>query len=236
MKYDPDIHHRQSIRLKGYDYSRAGLYFITICAQHRECLFGDIKGGEMQLNPAGHMVAHWFVELMNKFTTLRCDQFICMPNHVHFIIEITPGQTDLASPAETNLSTVLQWYKTMTTNAYIRGVKQDGWQPFPGKLWQRNYWDHIIRNDQSLQKIRQYIETNPQTWAEDQLNPQPTNVGAHLCVRPDHHPRHQNPDHHTRQITGGIVLPDHGYPPVDRDEVYKEIFEQAENFKKNRWL
>ena len=71
------------------------------------------------------------------------------------------GQTHRSAPTGTSLSDVVQWFKTMTTNEYIRGVKQQQWQPFPGKLWQRNYWDHIIRNENELHRIREYIRTNP---------------------------------------------------------------------------
>ena len=77
---------RRSIRLRGYDYSQAGAYFVTICTQHRTCLFGDIVAGEMRLNEAGKMVARWYSELANKFPDIQCDKFVCMPNHIHFIV------------------------------------------------------------------------------------------------------------------------------------------------------
>ena len=88
-KYNPHIHHRRSIRLKGYDYSQAGLYFITICCQDRACLFGKIKNGILQLNDAGRMVEKWYRELENKFPDIRCREMIVMPNHFHCIIENT---------------------------------------------------------------------------------------------------------------------------------------------------
>ena len=81
VKYDPDIHHRRSIRLKGYDYSQVGAYFVTICAQNRECLFGEILDGEMALNDPGRMVEKWYRELENKFPDIVCDQCAIMPNH-----------------------------------------------------------------------------------------------------------------------------------------------------------
>lgn len=86
-RYNPNIHHRRSIRLKGYDYSQAGLYFVTICVQNREHLFGNIKNGEMILNDAGQMVEKWYYELENKFPDIKCDAMIVMPNHFHCIIE-----------------------------------------------------------------------------------------------------------------------------------------------------
>ncbi len=87
MPYNPKIHHRKSIRLKGYDYSQAGLYFITICVQDRACLFGDVVNGIMMLNDAGKMVEKWYFELENKFPEIRCHEMVVMPNHFHCIIE-----------------------------------------------------------------------------------------------------------------------------------------------------
>lgn len=193
MKYTPEIHHRRSIRLRGYDYSQAGAYFVTICAQNREGLFGEIVDGEMRLNAAGEMVERWYSELTNKFPDIECDEFVCMPNHVHFIaVNVgadlcvrpvsVPRQTmgeHIGSP----LHRVVQWFKTMSTNEYIRGVNQNGWRPFPAKMWQRNYWEHIVRNETELNRIREYIRNNPAQWELDKLNP--VNVGADLCVRPN---------------------------------------------------
>ena len=186
MPYDPEKHHRRSIRLRNYDYAQAGAYFVTICGQHRECLFGEIRDGKMYPNHAGQMVLRWFNELEHKFHDIECDEFTCMPNHIHFIVVnvganlcVCPdsglrgrsGQTHRSVPTGTPLSEAVQWFKTMTTNAYIRGVKQDNWQPFPGKLWQRNYWDHVIRNESELHRIREYIRNNPALWEQDQLHP-----------------------------------------------------------------
>ncbi len=196
-RYNPNIHHRKSIRLKGYDYSRKGLYFVTICCKNRACLFGKIESGEMFLNDAGNMIEKWYFELENKFPDIKCQEMIVMPNHIHFIIENTSdiatvranlgvrpddtGQTHRSAPTETSeqifgehigspLHRVIQWFKTMTTNEYIRGVKNLGWEPFYKKLWQRNYWEHIIRNENSYQNISNYIINNPSKWKEDILN------------------------------------------------------------------
>ena len=227
---------RRSIRLRGYDYSRAGAYFVTICTQNRDCLFGDIVDGKMVLNDAGRMNEKWYMELENKFSGTHCDEYAIMPNHVHFVIinvgadlcvcpgvmRVAPdsmrvcpdsmcvcpdsmcvdpdddgrlhGQTHRIAPttgtgvpqtgAHTGapLPEIVQWFKTMTTNAYIRGVKQHGWPRFDRRLWQRNYWEHIIRNENELHRIRQYIVDNPGQWESDHNNPR---VGADLCVRPD---------------------------------------------------
>ena len=204
MSYNPNIHQRKSIRLKGYDYSQAGFYFITICAQNRACLFGEIIDGVMILNDAGKMIAKWYYELENKFTDIRCHQMVVMPNHFHCIIEnvgadlrvcpennIADGNTNnivdgniqvehrnilgehgniLGEHVGSPLHRVVGWFKTMTTNEYIRGVKTLGWEPFDGKLWQRNYWEHIIRNENDYNRISNYIINNPLQWEKDSLN------------------------------------------------------------------
>jgi putative transposase len=232
FKYNPLNHHRRSIRLKGYDYSRPGMYFITICVQSRDCLFGEIIDKIMNLNDVGKMVEKWYIELENKFPDIKCHAMIVMPNHFHCIIEntgvvpvsddvpvgadlcvcpchdgeheMTDGHSNwgdhdllgnpvhwgehdllgnpvhwgehdiLGNPvhwgehAGSPLQRVVQWFKTMTTNEYIRGVKNLGWQ-LNGKLWQRNYYEHIIRNNQSYQKIADYIMNNPARWNDDKF-------------------------------------------------------------------
>lgn len=140
MKYNPDIHHRRSIRLPHYDYSQVGYYFVTICINERLYLFGNIENNTMILNDAGKMVEIWYQETQNKFVNIRCLDHIVMPNHFHCIWQNTGENL-------TSLSTVVQWFKTMTTNTYIRGVKQQLWEPFYKKLWQRNYYEHVIRNE-----------------------------------------------------------------------------------------
>jgi REP element-mobilizing transposase RayT len=328
---------RKSIRLKGYDYSLAGLYFVTICTQNRAYLFGNIQNAQMILNDSGNMISKWYYELENKFPNIHCHQIIIMPNHIHFIVQITYENNDIQSGEQNDIQTgehigsplhqnqsenpptavganlrvrpsmrvcpdnagehigsplqnhifrvcpendinnppvgadlrvcpdndnmgensnnnsgehtdiqsnehnnppatvradlrvcpqlitgehigsplqnhifrvcpendinnppvgadlrvcpsmrvcpqlitgehigsplhvVIQWFKTMTTNHYIRGVKQQNWQPFNGKLWQRNYWEHIIRNENSYQNISEYIKNNPQNWENDTL-------------------------------------------------------------------
>lgn len=189
-QYNPNKHHRKSIRLKGYDYSQAGLYFITICCQNKVHLFGNVINEQMILNDAGKMIEKWFNELQNKFPDVKCHEMVVMPNHIHFIIEnigsvgadlrVCPNDSNISKTekrvseilgehAGSPLHRVLQWFKTMSTNEYIRGVKNNNWIPFDGKLWQRNYWEHIIRNDQSYQKISDYIINNPSKWNDDTL-------------------------------------------------------------------
>ena len=117
MKFNPDIHHRRSIRLKDYDYCQAGAYFVTVCTRERECLLGEI----------------------------------------------------------------VYWFKTMTTNDYLRGIKQYKWPPFPGKLWQRNYYEHVIRNEDELIRTSEYILTNPAHWAEDEDHPAMVEKNRHIA-------------------------------------------------------
>ena len=190
MKNNPDNHHRQSIRLKGYDYSRAGAYFITVCMQNRACLFGNVVDGKMILNNAGRMVQTVWDELPNRFYNIKLDEYVIMPNHIHGIISIVGAplvgaQTTVGTritagdlteragtrPAPTGLGDIVGAFKSITTHEYIRDVKQHGWPPFADKLWQRNYYEHIVRNDDELKRIREYIINNPMQWGFDRENP-----------------------------------------------------------------
>ncbi len=163
------IHNRRSIRLKGFDYSKAGAYFITVCAQHRKCLLGEITGDEMRLNDAGRMIEELWVELANKFATVKTGEYVIMPNHVHGIVVIDapigvvgaalcgcPEASGHPPRGAPTLGHIVDWFKTMTTNGYIHGVKERDWLPFSKKLWQRNYYEHVIRNENEMGKIREY--------------------------------------------------------------------------------
>src|SRR6185295_6257382 len=160
-QYNPEIHRRRSIRLKGYEYNRSGAYFVTICTKNRECLFGEIKNGKMKLNDAGKMVMYWWEKMNDKFPTIKTDEYVVMPNHFHGIIVIV-GAAPCGRPADSasnfgqphgvapTLGNTMNWFKTMTTNDYINGIKQNNWPSINGKLWQRNYYEHIIRTDDEL--------------------------------------------------------------------------------------
>ena len=194
MPYNPNKHHRRSIRLKGYDYSQAGLYFITICVQDRKCLFGNIVNGEMILNDAGKMADNEWVKIPERFTNVQLHEYIVMPNHFHAIMEIVgatlvvaqnnesvirdnesvddeqgqpqgiaqnnesvddeQGQPQGIAPTKPKtVGDIVGAFQSIVTVEYIHGVKQLGWQWFNGKLWQRNYWEHIIRDEQSYRHI-----------------------------------------------------------------------------------
>lgn len=129
--------------------------------QEKLCLFGHVSEGDMILNSSGLAIQFWIHELENKFKNVIIHENIIMPNHVHLIIEFTSENQ--------SLSTTLQWFKTMTTNRYINGVKNENWQPFNKKLWQRSFFDHIIRNSKAYQNIADYIIENPSKWIDDEL-------------------------------------------------------------------
>ena len=178
MKYESDKYHRRSIRLQGYAYSQKGAYFITICIQNRELLLDDIG--------TRAIVQKWWCFLPEKFPGIRIDQFVIMPNHIHGIIFIEPvgadhcvcpdiGQSHGIAPT---LGTIVQWFKTMTTNDYIKAVRTKTARPFPDRLWQRNYYEHIIRDETDLNGVRHYIIDNPAKWEEDRENPQ--NITMHI--------------------------------------------------------
>jgi len=164
---------RKSIRLNGYDYSQCGAYFITMVVQNRLNLFGEINDSNIDLNPAGIMIEKWWNEIAKKFTDIELDALIIMPNHVHGIIVNVGSESNsqnMNRSAGTPLPQIIQWFKTMSTNEYIRYVKKLSWVRFDGSLWQRNYYDRIIRNPQELEAIRSYIQANPMNWVKDKEN------------------------------------------------------------------
>ena len=206
MTYDPERHRRRSIRLKGYDYSQPGAYFITLCTQDRACLFGQVVDGEMRLNEAGRMIRAQWEGLSLRFPAIEWDVFVVMPNHVHGVIVIAGadnvradivgaglvpalihgatmcGATTRVAPT---VGDIVGAFKSMTTLIYTRGVKHSGWPSFRGQLWQRNYYEHIIRNDESLNRVREYIAKNPLQWELDRENPDFAGSGCDLPLPRD---------------------------------------------------
>ena len=187
---------RKPLCLKGYDYSIEGLYFVTICVQNRIHLFGNVVvgadqravwlsagwalvrtvlrgwrgvGPKIALNSVGEMIQSWWEKIPGRFANIGLDPFVIMPNHIHGIIAIQ-GRTHGSAPT---LARMIQWFKTMTTNDYIRGVRQHRWAPFAGTLWQRSYYEHIVRNEDDLNQIRQYILDNHAKWEQDSENVHP---------------------------------------------------------------
>jgi REP element-mobilizing transposase RayT len=276
MAYNPAIHHRSSIRLKGYDYAQVGAYFVTIVTRGRECLFGDIINNEMQLNDAGRMIQSEWEALPKRFPGIELDEYGIMPNHFHGVVVnmvgatlvvaqgvttngddvdnvgatlvvaqgvttngddvdnvgatlvvsqgvttngddvdnvgatlvvaqgvmddgnragINPAPTAIGdgvnmvgatlvvaqgvmddgnragiNPAHT-LGDIIGAFKSITTHEYIRGVHESGWPPFDKRIWKRNYFEHIIRNERELDRIREYIVNNPLKWILDTEHP-----------------------------------------------------------------
>ncbi|BCX13327.1 MAG: hypothetical protein KatS3mg067_2265 [Thermosynechococcus sp.] len=173
---------RRSIRLKGYDYSQAGAYFITICTKDRACLFGEVVDGEMRLNDFGQVVHGVWNNLPNHYAGVEMDAFVVMPNHVHGIVVIVgaglkPAPTTTAAPTTTTAPTqhglpeIIRGFKTFSARR-INELRSTPGVP----VWQRNYYEHIIRNEESLHRIREYIANNPLKWQLDQENPD--RVGA----------------------------------------------------------
>ncbi len=175
--YNPTIHHRKSIRLKGYDYAQAGLYFMTICCHGRLCRFGKIENNEMILNEYGQIAFNTWEMLPQQFSNLELDVFQIMPNHIHGIISLTNNVGAGFTPALINkdepqkniptIPNIVGIYKSLVANNCLSICKSKN--EIMGKFWQRNYYEHIIRNEQSHQRIADYIINNPAKWTEDKF-------------------------------------------------------------------
>jgi REP element-mobilizing transposase RayT len=165
MHHDPKKPQRKIIRLKGYDYSKPGYYFITTSTQNKLCLFGQIVNREMILNEAGKMVHNEWLMLTNRFNNIVLHRFVVMPNHFHAILEIVSSSKGKGENAtEIKRKTVgdmIGAFKSIVTVNYIQGVKQSNWKPFYKKLWQRSYWDIIFKTQESYYRISAYIKENP---------------------------------------------------------------------------
>lgn len=177
MSFNPKIHNRQSRRLKGYDYSRPGLYFITIVCQNRIRRFGHVKNGEMILNDNGLIAHKEWARLSQRFPNIEIDTYQIMPDHMHGIIKIVGAALVVAqddqfvigknrSLAEVNpaptISAIIGAYKSIVANACLKIYKSNN--KIMGKLWQRNYYEHIIRNPMAHNNISRYIVNNPKEW------------------------------------------------------------------------
>jgi len=194
-KYNPNKHHRRSIRLKGYNYSQVGAYYVTIVVHHRECLFGEVVNGEMKLNRYGEIVKSEWLELPKRLQLVALGAFIVMPNHSHGIlffhdyvgatrqgiIMTRAGEISLPhtttdgidgsplpprGPKPASLGAIMAQFKSRVTKRLWKIPSLKG-----TPIWQRNYYEHIIRNQQDLQNKTDYIEANPMLWDEDDENP-----------------------------------------------------------------
>ena len=205
--YDPHKHNRRSIRLKGYDYRDCGTYFITVCAQRGQCLFGEVVDDEMHLNGLGQIVRECWEELAAHYAGVELDAFVVMPNHVHGMLWVVPVDAESAKARRADLKSAPT--VDIETSAPGGSERADGTSPAPGKhdvpeiipvrhglpeivrgfkalssrrinasrgtpggrIWQRNYYEHIVRTEEALNDIRQYIRNNPLKWASDEENP-----------------------------------------------------------------
>jgi len=193
MRNNSTRRHRRSIRLKGYDYAQEGAYFITLVNQNRLCLFGDIMDSVPQLNSAGRMIQSVWVDMAAHYLGVQIDTFVVMPNHIHGIIFLVgagpracpndAGQPQGVAPTM-SVPDIVHRFKTLTTKRYADRVKQEAWMQFEGRLWQRNYYEHVIRNEESLKRIREYIFNNPAQWDLDPENPE---AKGDRPVAPTHH-------------------------------------------------
>ena len=155
---------RKHPRLTGYDYRLSNPYFVTATTNASIPLFGHIDAEGLHLSAGGEMVQQHIQALPGKFPRLVLDEWVVMPDHIHLLLIIQQSMDNAAGSA--SLSDIMQWLKTMTTNAYIRGVKQANWPPFERKVWHTSFHDRIVRDDDELDAIRRYIEENPaRRWA-----------------------------------------------------------------------
>jgi REP element-mobilizing transposase RayT len=176
-KFDLQKHHRRSIRLKGYDYSSVGAYYVTIVTWHRDCLFGEIVNGEMILNDLGKIADECWQAILEHFPFVELGAYVIMPNHVHGIIIITEGRRGAAmlrpyhddqshkiNVKPGSLGAIVRSYKSAVSYRIRKEHNATG-------VWQRNYYEHIIRDEKDLQNKTDYIESNPVLWDEDDDNP-----------------------------------------------------------------
>jgi putative transposase len=177
MPYDPQKHHRRSIRLRGYDYTTPGAYFITLCTYQRQHLFGAVVDGTMQLNSYGKIVAEEWLCSATIRQEIALDGWIVMPNHFHGIViiqSVTPSSESMLNLIQVvekqrkpkSLATLVAGFK-MAVTTRINCERQSPGTP----VWQRNYYECIIRDQSALERIRQYISSNPLHWKTDQLHP-----------------------------------------------------------------
>ena len=150
---------RKANRLTDYDYSQEGCYFVTLCTQNRAQLFQmECPVGNGLCAVPNQIIHKWIQETQNKYANITIDKYVIMPDHIHLIVRIRERH------AGRSLQAIMAFFKTMTTNAYIRGVKEGKLPAFDKKLWQKSYYDHVIRNQNDYNEVWEYIENNPRKW------------------------------------------------------------------------
>lgn len=195
MSGQPNERHRRSLRLNGYDYSQAGAYFVTVCAYEKECLFGGIESGVMRLNEYGEIVTSEWMRSAEIRLEIECGEFVVMPNHFHGIVHIVAayGNTPIFQDEQQGIHCrnkgILPYAATSPSRnlgAMVRGFKGAASRRInqvrntPGApVWQRNYYEHVIRDDEDCIRIAEYIVNNPQRWLEDSLHPETMKFSLH---------------------------------------------------------
>jgi putative transposase len=209
MRENPDRKQRRSIRLKGYDYTSSGAYFVTICTRGREMVFGEVVGDVVRLSKWGEIIQSWWHNIPSHFDNVECDEFVIMPNHVHGIILITDSTVGVGSPdpgarqpgwgqhravqhragpfgrpyddmgnadpRRPTLGQIVAYFKYQSTK-HINQIDTNSGR----KIWQRNYYERVIRDEDDLNRAREYILDNPGKWAEDGENPGRSRGGEHI--------------------------------------------------------
>lgn len=157
--------HRRSIRLPGYDYTQPGAYYVTICTQDRECLLADVTGDTVTLSTYGEIVQRAWEGLPDHYANLGLDAFVIMPNHIHGVLVLTEVART-SSERVHGLPEIVRAFKSFSARAVndARGTPQN-------PVWQRNYYEHIVRDDDEWERIREYIAANPVNWEDDPENP-----------------------------------------------------------------
>jgi REP element-mobilizing transposase RayT len=173
MAFDPEYHHRRSIRLQGYDYRQGGVYFVTICTHNRQCLLGEVSEVEMQLSEAGRIATATWDWLAAQYPYVSLDASIVMPNHLHGIIVVRDDAEEgpqeggsRTAPTKKSLGRLVAAFKTVSSKA-VNALPE----PVGPPLWQRNYYEQIVRSTEELHRIRAYIKANPTHWPGDPENP-----------------------------------------------------------------
>ncbi len=188
MTGQPKERQRRSLRLKGYDYSRAAAYFVTVCAHEKECLFGGIESGVMRLNEYGEIVASEWMKSAEVRSEIVCGEFVVMPNHLHGIVHIVGayGNTPMSRDEKKMANSKDRAYchtplrsPSRNIGAMVRGFKGAAGRRIneirntPGApVWERNYYEHVIRDDADYNRIAEYVTNNPLRWMEDTLHPE----------------------------------------------------------------
>lgn len=170
--------HRRSIRLQNYDYAQSGAYFVTICTQHRACVLGEVVDGQMRLSELGLIAAQGWQWLAEQYAHVQLDAWVVMPNHLHGILVLTDdqphekgGSRTAPAVARKPVGRLVGAFKTVTTKQInaLNEVADDLLKPL---FWQRNYHEHVVRNEADLSRLREYVVNNPMKWVLDSLHPE----------------------------------------------------------------